>query len=417
MTLCFRVLFAFAFTLLLIVSGCRMSKPKSRWRTTTSAPLTSRMVLTRAGVAIIDRGDKQEGRLSCYSLTDGEAAWHTSFDDLGLKGDDVLTVGSDPAGETIYVAHTFNVAAYAADSGKKLWSAEVPNPTFHYEDFTASPTPVVSGERLLLSSRRSRAVALDLKSGQLLWRADPASRADSLVVRGDTVVTLAYEGNEVRAYDLATGKERWSRTMSGPFQISQRQLTSIRLSESSPDIFPVVDADKALLGIDVATGKERWSDRIVGLVSFVLTGSQLVVSDSATVRAITLPSGAVSWRNPTGGLTLLAPLDAKTGLLQLPRSTARIDYASGGITELARNVIIEQDRVLDARDGKAALTASGTAHLYYPVGDRIAEAQLGESQPRPGNPAAHGILQVILSGDNVLGFSTSHEIELLQIPR
>ena len=392
-----------------------MNKVKQSWRTQTRAPLTSRMVLSRCGVVLVDKDEKQDNRLSCFSTRDGAQAWQTSLDGLGLQVDGVMSIGADA--ETVYVAQEFSVAAYAADTGAKRWATDVKNPTFNVEDFTGAPPPVITGDQILLSSRHARVVSLDRRTGALLWRSEDMTRAASVLVRGDVVIALANEENDARAYDLASGKERWRHAFSGPFQISERLWSSLALSEPVANILHVMDANKALVALESTTGKVLWAEPIVGLASFTVANSTLLVADSASVRALDPHKGGARWRKPTGGHTLLAPLDGTSALLHLPRATALVDVASGRITEQARNTLIEQDRVLAARDGMAVISVSGGAKLFALSGDRLIEAKLAEPLPRPGEPSQHGVLHAVLAADHAYTFSTSREITAFSVSR
>ena len=408
------IVFVLALLSLAAISGCKMNPQNSPWRTKTEAPLNARLVLAGDGMVITNHGPGRSDRLSSFALGDGTERWQVPLDDFVLgSAAGGVQMGATPDGAAVFIAQDSMVASFATASGDKRWAAQVPAAQ-PFESFTVPHAPRVSGERLFLLSRRSRVVALDPGDGKLLFRTEDHDTAVDLVVLGGAVITRSLEAHDVRAHDATTGQPLWQRAMSGPFASTARLATSIELASQRPDDGPylVIDAERALLALDPRSGAVRWELPVVGLASFAFAGKRLVVTDSASVRGLDPSSGEVMWQHETGGLSLVAPLDAASVLLQLASATCTVDVDTGVIREQARHALGEQDRILDARDGSVAMTTdNGTARLFWRDGDKLAELTIGETAARPGAPSAHGVEQAILTADGAVTLNTAHEIE------
>jgi outer membrane protein assembly factor BamB len=400
--------------LLVTTSGCKMNPQKSQWRTGTEAPLNARLALAGDALVVTNFGPARSDRLSSFALADGAERWQVPLEDF-LLGSAVggVHITAAPDGAAVYLAQDSMVASFAAATGDKRWATQVPAAE-PFESFTVPHRPAFSDHRLLLLSRRSRVVALDRRDGKLLFRTDDHDPAVDLVVRGGAVITRSLEAHDVRAHDVTSGQPLWTRAMSGPFATTARLATSIELASRRPDdgLYLVIDAERALLALEARTGAVRWELPVTGLASFAFAGSRLVVADSASVRGVDPASGEVGWQQATGGLSLVAPLDAGSVLLHLAAATCTVDVATGAIREHARYTLSEQDRVLDAGPAGVVMTTdNGIARLFWRDGDKLAEMTIGETTARPGAPAAHGVEQAILTSDGVVTFNTAHEIE------
>lgn len=101
-------------------------------------------------------------------------------------------------------------------SGKELWRLPLPVPE-QVGGFGSGTSPVIAGDRVLLNRDQlsgSEFLAVDLHTGRVIWRADRAELSSSYTTpvlweRGGKREVVLAGCYQMRAYDLATGTERW----------------------------------------------------------------------------------------------------------------------------------------------------------------------------------------------------------------
>jgi outer membrane protein assembly factor BamB len=220
-----------------------------------------------------------------------------------------------------------------ASNGKVLWDTEVfqPEPkqakVKHKKNSQASPTPIVSGDRLYVHFGHLGTAALDL-SGNVLWRKvvehPPAhGNGGSPVLVGERLVFNCDGVTDpfVVALDAKTGDARWRTPRNTP--------AKFKFSVSTPQIIEVDGAQQVVSpasgfvgGYDPASGRELWRVRYGNGYSVVprpaFAHGILVVSsgyDGETTFAIR-PAGAkgdvtgshVVWQNKKGTPMTPSPL-------------------------------------------------------------------------------------------------------------
>lgn len=245
------------------VTGCKMNRYKSTWRTDVNAPLNARFVVAGDSAVILRFGPtRAEGRLAGYSLASGDERWQQPAPEFILESAmGAPLAAADAEQQVVYLVQDSTVAAHSVSDGARRWIADVKHLTSTFEDFTNVQAPAGAGGRVLLLSRHSRIVALDRQDGKLLWRTDGggSNRASVLAVVGGVVLTLSNEEKDVRGHDLATGKQLWVRPMSDPFEETERLSASIALAARRPqdglDLFHVVDGKRALLALDARAAR------------------------------------------------------------------------------------------------------------------------------------------------------------------
>jgi outer membrane protein assembly factor BamB len=400
-------------TALLLFVGlcaCGMDRHKAYWTADTRAPLDSHIVVAGDAVLIPDLSDDRDSVLSCFAAADGSLRWQVPLEDFLVANamGSVFAV-ADPEGTTVYLAHGTQMAGFSVADGAPRWNTMVPKQE-PFEDFTIGTPPVVVGDRVYLLSRHCRAVAVDRRNGELVFRTDDLEQADLMTVRDGAVITRAYEDKNLAAHDAQTGDPLWKRVVTAPFQITTRLETSLRLA---PDTGPYLFFDeRTLLALDPRSGAVRWQEPVIGLASYASAGAVVVVTDSASVRGIDPRTGAVRWRHPTGGLSFVAPLDDTTALLALQGAVCTVDAGTGAIRKHARHQLHEQDGVIEARNGLAVIsTDNGIARFYWRDGRKLVERSIGETLPRISEPRARvGITKATISRKSVFTFNHAREI-------
>jgi outer membrane protein assembly factor BamB len=186
------------------------------------------------------------------------------------------------------------VTAFDLSTGKPLWTARYPS-AFAKNKYAATmakgpfSTPLVAGGRVFTLGTSAVLSAFDAGTGALRWRKDWSKEIDtSRLFTGtamspilDSGLLIVHVGDDdagaLRAFEPATGEERWSLAGHGP-------------GYASP-IVSVVDgvrqlitmSDKAVIGLDVSSGKLLWSipfpdEWNENIVTPALAGDVLIVS-------------------------------------------------------------------------------------------------------------------------------------------
>ena len=218
-----------------------------------------------------------------------------------------------------------------AASGRILWNVPVftqpaSAPKIHTKNSHASPTSLVSGDRLYVHFGHQGTACLNL-AGKVLWRNDtlkypPVHGNGGSPVLVDGKLIFSCDGGSdpfVVGLDAATGDEVWRFSRQGDpvkkFSFSTPAVTEI--DGQKQVISPGADVVNAL---DPATGSEIWSVRYDGysVIPQPVVGHGMVFLstgyDSPTVMAIRLGGSGdvtdthVAWELKRGGPNTPSPL-------------------------------------------------------------------------------------------------------------
>ena len=216
--------------------------------------------------------------LVCFDPAAGQARWTTKLSDHRFAGDfrgATSAIYGNPVtvhrGAVYTCTNSGQIFRSDVRDGRLEWAHNY-RPHRTSSEFLGS-APIIAGSNVICLPRDSGVViALDQRTGFLAWE-NPFIRAaealgiwqDTLVLRG--VATLA-------GLDLATGKTRWSRSLTGrTLDRSQLIADSIYLGEGD-----------ALVRLDARTGEplesRPWALQAERALTFTISGQDLyVVSD------------------------------------------------------------------------------------------------------------------------------------------
>ena len=238
----------------------------------------------------------------------------------------VVPTDADPKG---------HIYSFDAASGNLQWKVAL--------NKGVAATPLVIGDRIVGVSAEGEVVAVDAKSGKVVWQKAPAGPLKPLPY----IPSPAYAGkrifmadniNNVFAIDAATGATLWRRTLSGRPNTALVVVGSsviagtvdghlhwiasdsgevektIRLEEGRPYGTPVLaspllfvlagGAKSSLLALDAASGAVRWKQETPKEWTTyrpLLTGSNVIAGDQdRNLCAFDRASGAKRWCRPVG---------------------------------------------------------------------------------------------------------------------
>ena len=188
------------------------------------------------------------------------------------------------------------VTALDLESGKQVWQASYDAP-FTKNQYAAQmakgpfSTPLAADGRLYTLGVTAVLSAFDAATGALRWRKDFSKEIDTsklftgtsmspILVDGLLIVHVGDDdGGAIRAFDPASGNEKWSLPGHGPGYASPVLVAPV--SKAAPHL--VTLTDKAIVGVDPRAGRLLWSvpfsdDWNENIVTPVVAGDVLVVS-------------------------------------------------------------------------------------------------------------------------------------------
>jgi outer membrane protein assembly factor BamB len=187
------------------------------------------------------------------------------------------------------------VSAFDLAAGKPVWTAKYQaafTKSKYAESMSKGPfsTPLVADGRLFTLGTSAVLSAFDAATGKLLWRKDWSKEVGtSKLFTGtamspviDSGLLIVHVGDDTkgafRAFDPASGTEKWSLPGHGPGYASPVTFGTLKGTRQI-----ITMTDKAVVGVDVAGGKLLWQipfpdEFNENIVTPVLAGDVLVLS-------------------------------------------------------------------------------------------------------------------------------------------
>jgi outer membrane protein assembly factor BamB len=202
------------------------------------------------------------------------------------------------------------VTALDAESGKKLWSAEL---MLEEEEGSAVGGGIAyQNGRLFVTTGFAQVIALDAESGEEIWRQSvpgPARAAPTVAAERVFVVTI---DNQLHALDFGDGHSLW--THSGIVEIAGLLGGASPAVEKGVVVVPYSSGE--LYALRVANGRMLWSDNlspvrrsdVVSLITAirglpVIDGGRVyAISHGGRMVAIDMRSGQRVWDKTFGGM-------------------------------------------------------------------------------------------------------------------
>ncbi len=283
-----------------------------------------------------------QGQVVALSASDGSQVWSAGVDSEVLA---VPLIAGD-----LVVVHTLDDSVYGleAATGKQRWRYLYPAPIL---TLRGSSSPVLADSAALVGLSGGKLVKLDLAGGVPIWEVTvtlPSGRteldriadidADPVIV-GSTAYVGTYNG-DLAAVDLVTGDILWRRTLS----------SHAGLAADTSDLY-ITDSDDNIWAAAPADGAGRWKQEQLRhrlLTAPALLGDYVVVGDlEGWLHWITRKDGSLAGRvKVAGGAITARPLVADGRLYVYADDGTLAALSPGGLT---------------AEDRAAGSTASGGA--------------------------------------------------------
>ncbi|MCG8709427.1 outer membrane protein assembly factor BamB [Brenneria sp. 4F2] len=242
----------------------------SLWQSNVAGEVISRPV-SSDGVVLIHTSN---GMLQALDETDGAIKWTVNLDmpTLSLRGESAPTVAF---GAAIVGGDNGRVNAVLINQGQLIWQQRISQPSGATEIDRLNDvdtTPVIAGEVVYALGYNGNMTALDLRSGQILWKRDLGSVHD-FIVDGDRIY-LVDQNDRVVALNTNGGVNLWRQS-----DLLHRNLTAPVLFNG---YLVVGDAEGYLHWLNTADGRFV-SQQKVDSAGFL--SKPVVASDKLIIQA------------------------------------------------------------------------------------------------------------------------------------
>jgi outer membrane protein assembly factor BamB len=193
-------------------------RPRIVWK----YPPEGKGTVARPGDSIVDGptlyfGD-EAGQLHALDSADGNEKWARDC------GPNAIVAAPAAADRKLYVASTKSLGCFACETGKPIWTKELP-------DSFGESSPLLVGDTVIVGCGDGFVRAFDRKAGNPVWEADlisdrPADvagydsqflRRDKIAARmrsaaadGNILVQTIYDQSRAVALDCRSGQRRWT---------------------------------------------------------------------------------------------------------------------------------------------------------------------------------------------------------------
>lgn len=284
------------------------------------------------------------------------------------------------------LALTLFVVGCSSTSKKELPPAELPD--FNEEvqlnkewsrsigagqgDLFSKLVPAVDGDSIYAADVEGLVMALDRRSGEVLWKQDLDLPVSGAIGAGYGLVLLGTLKGEIIALAADSGEEQWRAQM--PSEILAAPATN-------GDVVLVQGQDDRLVAFDAATGAQRWIfESSPAVLTLRGTGAPLLTRNlaiaglsSGKVIALDAQRGIPVWEQrvaiPSGRSELDRVVDIDGGLL-LSGTTLYVVTFQGRVAGLD----LESGRVLWQREASSSVgLAEGFGSVYASLADGSVE--------------------------------------------
>ncbi|WP_084569109.1 PQQ-binding-like beta-propeller repeat protein [Halostagnicola larsenii] len=231
--------------------------------------------------------------------------------------------GRLPSAPTIYQS-----TVYSGDQNGVVYSLEEATGVIHWErqfgddnDTGSIPAPpTVDGTGVYISVDGSSAqgiYSLSPKDGEIQWSVE-GPQVPSVMTRTGDLLLASYSSYELVAFDIHTGKRRWSTSL------SKKDTSSPAVAE---EIIVIADEEQ-LYGLDLETGEKQWSLQCNPQTTSqpIIAGNTAITNTEDGLVSCSVSSGERLWSLDNNSTIPLVAVE--NGILISPESNVLSVYTS-----------------------------------------------------------------------------------------
>ncbi|CAM3782250.1 outer membrane protein assembly factor BamB [Xenorhabdus thuongxuanensis] len=243
---------------------------KVEWESTVAGEALSRPVVSD-GFVLIHTGN---GMLQALNETDGSIAWSVNMDtpSLSVRGESAPAVAY---GAAIVGGDNGRISAVLLSEGQLIWQQRISQVTGSTEIDRLNDvdmTPVISDNTIYAIAYNGNLVAMDMRSGQIIWKRDLGSVHDMVVT--DNNIFIVDQDDRILSLRKSDGVTLWSQN-----DLLHRNLTA---PEMYNGYLVVGDAEGYLHWLNMADGKFVAQNKVDGSG---LLSRPVVASDKLMLQA------------------------------------------------------------------------------------------------------------------------------------
>lgn len=235
------------------------------------------------------------GQISAIELSSGKVQWTHHVTPSGIE---TIVAGMCVDAAQLYATtHHGEVVAYDL-KGNEIWRKNIQIPIH------AAPT--VKDGRVFVVTVNNEMMALDAKSGEILWTHLGTPEVTSIfggaapAVSGNTVI-VAYSSGEIYALRADNGAPLWGETILSAIQAES--AASIGHVRARPiihnDRVYILSHGRRLVCLDLKNGHKHWQQDISGVRTPALIGDHLyVISNTQEIICLNRHHGKIVWSAP-----------------------------------------------------------------------------------------------------------------------
>ncbi|WFQ79841.1 outer membrane protein assembly factor BamB [Xenorhabdus sp. SF857] len=243
---------------------------KVEWESTVAGEALSRPVVSD-GFVLIHTGN---GMLQALNETDGSIAWSVNMDtpSLSVRGESAPAVAY---GAAIVGGDNGRISAVLLSEGQLIWQQRISQVTGSTEIDRLNDvdmSPVISDNVIYAIAYNGNLVAMDMRSGQIIWKRDLGSVHDMVVT--DSNIFIVDQDDRILSLRKSDGVTLWSQN-----DLMHRNLTA---PEMYNGYLVVGDAEGYLHWLNMADGKFVAQNKVD---SSGLLSRPVVASDKLMLQA------------------------------------------------------------------------------------------------------------------------------------
>lgn len=235
--------------------------------------------------------------VSAFSADTGQRLWSANIGTSNTQYRNILFGGGVGAeGNIVYASSgAGDVAAINAADGSVIWKSKPGG--------LLRGAPTVAYGSVYVISQDNQIFSLNANDGAVLWQATASSEAGSVFgaaspAAGQSTIVAGFSSGEVQAYRYENGRDLWEDALA---------RTSMALSVSTltdVDADPVVDRGRVfalgqggrMASYDLLSGQRIWEISIAGISTPYVVGDWVyAMTDDAKLMAVGRGSGKVRW--------------------------------------------------------------------------------------------------------------------------
>ncbi len=235
--------------------------------------------------------------VSAIDLTSGRVKWRKNLKTLGEKEEFTgAALGTNTDGSILFVTTPFGkIYALNSQNGSKVW-----------EQYLASPihsAPVVSSNKIFITTMDSKLFVLEQDTGKLLWdfkgaQENPTLFGSSAVAVTDNIVVVAFNSGEIAGLKADNGQLIWSDAVGTARRGGEAaNINSIKAAVVvDGDIVFIINHNTLLVALDLKRGIRIWEVPLGSTQTPWVSGQAMfLISDTNQLVALERSSGRIFW--------------------------------------------------------------------------------------------------------------------------